>query len=322
MKKGTQIGEYIVVGVGENPFSTKDAGLSIWTFVKKGGVEYFMKEFLTPTHPVINSPGSAALKEKKKKECEEFLNYHMTLKNKIDGVASNSTYLVKTLDFFRFDTKYYKVTEKINTAIADFSKISELKIDERILILKTLSQALQVLHKLGIVHGDLKPPNILIKKIIGGFYTANLIDFDNSYFASYPPKQDRIVGDLAYYSPELEDYVLDETSSKASELTQKSDIFALGIIFCQYLTGSFPLGIPHGKYASNIVNNGHIIKIRTNIQTGLPNEIVELVNSMLLKDPIQRPSIERVINILEKIRGKNVVQVGKLIINFGKKELK
>jgi serine/threonine protein kinase len=73
----------------------------------------------------------------------------------------------------------------------------------------TIANSIQILHREKIVHGDLKPDNILIKETAPNVYTAKLIDFDNSYFSGNPLDVfDEIVGDLTYYSPEMKNCII------------------------------------------------------------------------------------------------------------------
>ncbi len=300
MKIGQQINGYTIIGVDGKDFSTKGGGLSMWTFVRKGGVDYFMKEFLSPTYPLDTSPGSIRLKEKKKIDCNKFENHNKALITRVFKSVSAGGNLIFTRDFFRYNTKYYKVTEKVDVSSINHTEISKLPLIKKLLILKTVSHSLEILHKLGIVHGDLKLTNILIKKTEGDFYTSKLIDFDDSYFEGQPPEiRDEVVGDPVYYSPELENYILNKNDSVGSDLLCKSDIFALGIIFCQYLTGELPMGVPKDKYPSNIVNNGAKIQITNSSE--FPPELINIVNSMLSKTPNDRPSVSEVFNTLKKI---------------------
>jgi serine/threonine protein kinase len=299
MKIGQIINGYTIIGVDGKDFSTKGGGLSMWTFVRKAGVDYFMKEFLSPTYPMESSPGSPKLKERKKQECQKFEDHHTALITKIIKSVSVGGNLIVTRDFFRFNAKYYKVTEKVDVSSLNHNHITKLSLEKKLLILKNISHSLDVLHKLQIIHGDLKPSNILIKKTEGGFYTAKLIDFDNSFFEGQPPvNREEVVGDPVYYSPELENYILSYEDINGSDLTCKSDVFALGVIFCQYLTGELPTGVPPDKYPSHMVNNGHVIKIKDSVS--LEPELIDLVNSMLLKKASSRPSISKIFNALKK----------------------
>ena len=276
------------------PFTTVGGGLCRWTFVEKGGVIYFLKEFLSPKYPGDDSPGSVKVKAQKRKRCEVFEHHHRGLKEAIStsvGVGGN---LVATIDFFRSGTTYYKVTEKVDVLSLTPEDISKLPIERRMLVLKTVAHSLMVLHQLRIVHGDLKPDNILIKQTKTGDYVAKLIDFDNSYFSNSAPEisdESDIVGTPDYYSPELGKYIKQDGSVTSSDLDTASDVFALGVIYCQYLTGKKPVFDLKYRYAWESANDGLSPCIES---VSLPSTLIKLVSSMLQTDPSKRPSIRTV----------------------------
>ena len=76
----------------------------------------------------------------------------------------------------------------------------------QLVLLKSVTHSLKILHDPRIVHGDLKPSNILVKRTELGC-TTKLIDFDSSYIAGKPPSAAEIVGTINDYSPELLGYV-------------------------------------------------------------------------------------------------------------------
>jgi serine/threonine protein kinase len=100
-------------------------------------------------------------------------------------------------------------------------------VEDQLVILKAVAHSLKVLHDLGIVHSDLKPTNILIKKTALA-HTAKLIDFDSAYFAGNPPPPDQIVGTINYYSPELVTYIQETESADPHQMGLASDVSPLG----------------------------------------------------------------------------------------------
>ena len=272
-------------------------GMSKVTFAEKGGKEYFIKEFLSPKYPLPDSPGSEKTKAQKRKDCEVFERHHRELNKKISTKVSLGGNLVFAVDFFRSGTCYYKVTEKIDTASLSCEEISRLPFDKILLIAKSVCHSIRILHNLDIVHGDLKPDNILIKKTTSG-YSGKLIDFDDSYFSGNPPTdRECLVGTPEYYSPEQAAYIMDEDEEISGKtLTQKSDIFTLGIILCEYFTGKKP--ILDGKYGStwSCIENGKSFSFAKPI----PRNIDELIRKMLLASPEKRPNISLVFDELKK----------------------
>jgi eukaryotic-like serine/threonine-protein kinase len=279
-------------------FRVVGAGLSKWTFAAKDGREYFIKEFLSPTFPDEHAPGSAQTKMRKRQRCAAFERHHRRINEalaEISGVGGN---LIVTLAFFRWGAKYYKVTEKVEVAGLSPADVTALPFQDQLVLLKTVAHSLRILHDRGIIHGDLKPSNVLIKRTELG-YTTKLIDFDSAYLTGEPPPPGEIVGTMNYYSPELVGYI-QETGTAAHQLTPKADIFALGLIYAELLTGALPaVDAARFQYAGVAARAGEILRLPP---TTLPTSLVELVDRMLVADPGARPSIGEVHAALMAIR--------------------
>jgi eukaryotic-like serine/threonine-protein kinase len=294
VKAGDVINGYTVL----EDFRVVGAGLSKWTFAAKDGREYFIKEFLSPTYPDEHAPGSPQTKMRKRRRCAAFERHHRRIQGALAAVSGLGGNLIVTLDFFRWGAKYYKVTEKVVVAGLSPADISSLPFQDQLVLLKTVAHSLRILHDRGIVHGDLKPSNVLIKRTEFGC-TTKLIDFDNAYLAGEPPPPGEIVGTMNYYAPELVGYI-QETGTSAAELTQKADIFALGLIYAEYLSGALP-GFDAGRYqyAGVAVQGGEVLRLPSGT---LPAPVVELVDRMLLADPTARPAIADIHTTLMAIR--------------------
>ena len=298
MKKGNVINGYRIL----RDFTTAGGGLSKWTFAEKGGTEFFFKEFLAPTYPTDDAPGSTRTKTEKRARCAAFEAHQKNLINAVKSKCAPGGNVVFAHAFFREGAKYYKVTDKVDVASLDTENIALLPLPSRILIMKTVAHSLGVLHRLDIVHGDLKPNNLLIKRSAHGkdTYIAKLIDFDSSYFAGRPPEiAEELVGDLVFYAPETARYVRGDGSASKDELQLSSDIFALGIIYCLYLTGKLP-AYDQSKFQYPCISamNGERVHIR-------PSEIspalADIVNEMLQTDPLSRPGIGQVFDRLKTL---------------------
>jgi len=300
MKAGDNINGYLIL----RDFTTAGGGLSKWTFAERGGKQYFFKEFLAPTFPLDESPGSPKTKQQKRERCRLFEQHHGALKDAIAARCGEGGNLVYTLNFFRSGTKYYKVTEKIDVSGLTVKNISALPLEKKVLILKTVAHSLDILHGLGIVHGDLKPDNILIKQTAEDYYTAKLIDFDNSYFSGKPPAiSEEVVGDMVYYSPELALYIQKSGTVSAASLQTKSDVFALGLIYCQYLTGSLPAFSRKYQYACEAGLNGE--KLETGM-SGAPPGLANLLCEMMSAEPEKRPPVKEVFNRLKSVKADEI----------------
>ena len=277
-------------------FRVVGAGLSEWTFAERGGRTYFLKRFLSPTYPDDVAPGSAKTKARKRARCVAFEAHHRGIQAAMAPLTSYGGNLIATLDFFRYGAKYYKVTEKVDLAGLETSDVARLGFPAQLVLLKTVAHSLKILHDLEIVHSDLKPSNVLIKRTELG-YTTKLIDFDSSYVVGKPPPPEEIVGTMNYYSPELVSYI--QGTSSAADLTTASDIFALGLIYCEYLTGALPAFDPAYHEAAIAVLNGAELRVRSG---RAPAPVVAVVERMLLADHRARPTVAEVHTTLMGLR--------------------
>lgn len=291
-------------------------GMSKISFAERDGKEYFIKEFLYPKYPVEGSPGSERIKEQKRKACQVFEQHHKKLNeligSKTAGLGGN---LVYALYFFREGSTYYKVTEKINTETLTLKEISELPLDKLFIIAMSVCQSISILHSLNIVHGDLKPDNILIKETSRGIYSGKLIDFDDSYFSTEPPSErHRMVGTPEYYSPELAEYIMDEDADiSGNSLTLSSDIFTLGIILTEYFTGDKPR-VHDSKPIWKAIKEGDKLYFAKSLTPTLE----ELILSMLSLESKDRPSIKVVHQTLRNIKKEIKDSIGKRVRLRGK----
>lgn len=295
MKKGEIINGYQI----SEDFKVA-GGRSKITFAEKDGKEYFIKEFLSPKYPTLDSPGSEKVKERKRQDCVEFERHHRTLNEAISSKCAFGGNLVFAVDFFRQGACYYKVTEKIDVSSISIEEISRLDFDKILIIAKSVAHSVQTLHSLKIVHGDLKPDNILIKEVRAG-YSGKLIDFDDSYFEREPPKnREELVGTPEYYSPEQLAYIVDEDGEVSGDtLTCKSDIFTLGIIFHEYFAGVRPSFDTKYNSVCSAVSNGGLLNLSSKIPS---SDIKKLIASMLVLDAEKRPSIDEVFKTLRSAK--------------------
>ncbi|HLJ75211.1 MAG TPA: serine/threonine-protein kinase, partial [Thermoanaerobaculia bacterium] len=102
-------------------------------------------------------------------------------------------------------------------------RIGKLPHDKALDVARNLCAGLAAAHALGIVHRDLKPANVMID----GRGTARITDFGLAGLAD-EIRAGEISGTPAYMAPE---------QLSSGEVTQRTDLYALGLILCEVFTG-------------------------------------------------------------------------------------
>ncbi|RDI75618.1 Protein kinase domain [Gaiella occulta] len=137
-------------------------------------------------------------------------------------------------------------------------------------------------HRLGIVHRDVKPSNVLIED--KPELSVRLLDFGLAQFDETDTLTavGDVPGTLAYISPER---------LAGGEATTASDVWAVGVLLWEALAGQHPFwGVPLPQVAAAIEAGAPPI---TKQRPDLAAALVEAIESALAVDPSRRPSAER-----------------------------
>lgn len=278
-------------------FTTVGGGQCQWAFAERGGVPFFIKRFLAPRYPVEGSPGSPATKKLKLERCRAFEQHHRSVIDALQHRCAAGGNLVIARDFFRAGTAYYKVTDRVDIAGLTPDHIAALPLDQQLLLLKTTTHSLSILHEANIVHCDLRPDNVLVKRASTGFVTK-LIDLDSCYFSEMPPPPDQVAADPIYLSPEMSRYTAGiDTDPRA--LTTKADTFSLGLLFTMLTVGSsaFAAFPSYGmQYAHEFVLAGYSVPLPWD---RIPARITPLIRRMVSAFPAERPTTREILDALK-----------------------
>ncbi|MET8080563.1 protein kinase [Streptomyces sp. NPDC005303] len=282
MKKGDVIGGYCLISEPTNA----NGGKCMWAFAEKDGDQYFIKRFLEPKRPRDDAADSPSVRIRRQLS-KEFEDRHRTIMKRLRPDARGGGNLVLATDFFHEGSTYYKVTERIDTS--SLEKPQALEPRHKMVLLKTLGNSLKQLHDIEIVHGDLKPLNVLVQKRDGAaFHTAKLIDFDDSYVSGSPPEPDDVAGDSVYGAPEWRRYMQRDGSAGPEHLTCAVDVFALGLMTHVYLTGELPHHDKRYGSPADAVNAGE----QLDLDTRLSDEMLDLLRRMTARAPGGRPRMD------------------------------
>jgi serine/threonine-protein kinase len=206
------------------------------------------------------------------------LEYHNLLQRDAKVLATLDHHnIVRVIDFGHSDGRPFYSMEYVKGCSLDKKlQAGPLAAPEAAELVKTLAQALHVVHQKGIVHRDLKPANILLAE--DG--TAKLADFG---LAKRLDKESidgggQLIGNIAHMAPE-------QAAGNTDDVGPAADIWALGVILYELIAGHLPF---RGKRWLDTLE-----RIRNSEPEPMPANCVDkdlqaICAKCLEKDPAQR----------------------------------
>ena len=166
---------------------------------------------------------------------------------------------------------------------------ARLPLREAFGIADELLAALEAVHAAGVVHKDLKPENVMLRRrpkpsrlCLIDFGLAHLLtDEETSKPELFMTRQSELLGTPRYISPE---------QVRGEKLTPVTDLYAFGVLLFELLTGKLPL---HGKTPFAMLS-AHVDAIPDTLWEADPKtpwdlELQALLTRLLQKDPGRRP---------------------------------
>lgn len=146
-------------------------------------------------------------------------------------------HIVAVHDFGEADGLFYLAMELVDGVnLRQAMQAGKLQPEQALTIVPQICDALQFAHEEGIVHRDIKPENILIDKRgrvrIADFGLARLLGQDEAEPTLTAAHQ--VMGTLRYMAP--------EQMEGSHDVDHRADIYSLGVVFYEMLTGEIPMG--------------------------------------------------------------------------------
>ena len=162
-------------------------------------------------------------------------------------------------------------------------RLGTLPIPQAIAIISQCADALAAAHATGIVHRDLKPDNIFLvpDSLVAGGERAKLLDFGIAKLqvegmATMGTQMGILMGTPPYMSP--------EQCQGAGGVTHLSDIYALGCILFQLITGRTPfVGLGAGDYI--VAHRTQAPPLLRTLAPVASQDLEEIVSNLLAKNP-------------------------------------
>ncbi len=172
-----------------------------------------------------------------------------------------------------------------------------LELAETLALIHHAARALAVAHQRGIIHRDLKPSNLFLRH--GRPEDVVLLDFGLARHmmpSTVMTDSQALLGTPGYMAP--------EQVSGQSQLTPGADVFSLGCVLYECLTGQPPFSAPHLVAALAKILFAEPTPLRERCP-GLPEALRELVEQMLTKEPARRPpEASSLLGALEALRSR------------------
>lgn len=174
-----------------------------------------------------------------------------------------------------------------------------MSVHEALRMGRQIASALCAVHQHGIVHRDLKPDNIVIvpDADLPGGERAKILDFGiakheaNPSTAGVATGQRTFMGTVAYASP--------EQCRMSATLDGKSDVYSLGVLFYEMLSGDIPFsGSVSEVLGMHISASPRPLR---ELSPDVPSKVSSLIHEMLAKSPQQRPTMAAVRDRIDQL---------------------
>src|SRR5690348_13331927 len=209
--------------------------------------------------------GNAAMLDRFKQEL--VLSHQVTHKNVV------RIYDLGEADGVKFITMEYIEGSDLRSIILEKKRFPPA---EAVEIMLQVCRALEAVHAVGVIHRDLKPQNIMRDKqgrvVVMDFGLARLVESNGM------TQTGALVGTMEYMSPE---------QALGSALDHRSDLFTLGLIFYELLTGKMPFAAD-SALASLIRRTQERALPVTQHDRTIPASLANIVAKCMERDPKQR----------------------------------
>ena len=168
-----------------------------------------------------------------------------------------------------------------------------ISVEDALRITRQITSGLVAVHSQGLLHGDLKPGNV----IVATDGTAKLIDFGLTRSLSSENPITR-VGTAAYMPPEV-------ACEESSVVDERADVFGIGAILYHMLTGQAPFASESAIKSIQLAQEGKVVS--STITKSGSEQVASIALQCLSRDPRDRPATAR--HVLELLDHASVTRI-------------
>ncbi|MFZ0427302.1 MAG: protein kinase, partial [Acidobacteriota bacterium] len=202
------------------------------------------------------------------------------------AAALDHPYICKVYETGRFQGRDFIAMEYVEgEKLSRRIERGPLPLEEALRIGLEIAEALECAHGKGIVHRDVKPSNI----ILTGQGHVKITDFGiaKRFRRDEGEQEEGTLTDTAEASPGTPDYMSPE-QIRGETLDQRSDLFQLGMVLYEMLTGAHPFRKATRPETTAAILNDEPSRVRES-RVQVPDRLEELVRQLLAKNTDQRP---------------------------------
>ncbi len=242
-----------------------------------------------PAGRAEQGPGDYAIKVLKDEhaaspECIEMLRCEGLLGRKL-----NHPHLIAVLGSHLQEPPYFLAFPYLEGAtLAEALEVSgPLTVSHALWIARQLADALAALHAAGWIHGDVKPANVHISPT--GHATLLDLGLAQPIETGRRERSSAFAGSVAYAAP--------ETFCTAEPPTTQSDIYSLGVVLFEAITGR----LPFVSLDPDCVAAAHLRETPPDVRSLVPHapgRVARVVSRLLAKAPLRRPTAAECVELL------------------------
>src|SRR5262245_37440948 len=256
------------------------------------------------THPVIGK--RAAIKVLRPELSKQPIAVERFIR---EARAVNQIGHPNIVDIFAFDKlpdgrAYLVMDLLIGESLRKRLRRGPLHVSEGASVIDEIASALIAAHDKGFIHRDLKPDNVFLVSREGRWPEVKLLDFGLTKLVSdkgdrpFQTKTGVLLGTPDYMSPE---------QARGRDIDYRTDIYALGVLMFEILAGRRPFPKGETPFETLQAHAELPVPSLSDACPSLPQELAQLGEAMLAKNPADRPSLTAVRTVIKRLRSNTVI---------------